>query len=80
MSQRRLLQSEELVEVSSSEKTMDFGLTILVMSSLSSAWIAAGSTGLLSHPLRRVLTLIFLGASVFVYRPCPWQTLRPDHH
>lgn len=31
---------------------------------LAAAWLAAGSTGLLAHPLRHVLTWILLGAAV----------------
>ncbi|MBN2589727.1 MAG: hypothetical protein JXA96_07685 [Sedimentisphaerales bacterium] len=71
MSQRRLLQSEGLTKDSSPEKKADYGLTFLIVFSLAAAWIAAGSTGLLSHPLRRVLTLSFLGIAILAPRPCP---------
>ncbi len=73
MSQRRLLQSEGYIKDSLPEKKTDYGLSILVIFSLAAAWIAAGSTGLLSHPLRKILTLIFLGIAVLAQRPCPWQ-------
>jgi len=35
-----------------------------VTAGLAAAWLAAGSTGLLAHPLRHVLTWILLGAAV----------------
>ena len=73
MSQRRLLQSEGLTKYSSTEKKTDYGLTILVIFSLAAAWLAAGSTGLISHPLRRILTLSFLAIAILAPRPCPWQ-------
>lgn len=73
MSQRRLLQSEGLTKDSSEEQNTDYGLTFLVVFSLAASWIAAGSTGLLSHPLRRILTLFFLGMAILAPRPCPWQ-------
>jgi len=34
------------------------------MAGLAAAWIAAGSTGLLAHPLRRALVLLLLGVAV----------------
>jgi len=36
---------------------------------LIAAWIAAGSTGLLGHPLRRAMTLLFLVVAILAYRP-----------
>jgi hypothetical protein len=73
VSQRRLLQSEGLKKDSSPETISYSGLTVFVISSLAAAWIAAGSTGLLAHPLRRVLTLVFLGIAILAHRPCPWE-------
>lgn len=73
MSQRRLLQSEGLTKDSSPEKKTDYGLTFLVVFSLAAAWIAAGSTGLLSHPLRHILTLLCISLAVLAPRPCPWH-------
>jgi hypothetical protein len=76
VSQRRLLQSEGLKKDSSPETISYSGLTIFVISSLAAAWIAAGSTGLLAHPLRRVITLVFLGIAILTPRPCPWRNNR----
>ena len=73
MSQRKLLQTEGLTRDSLQETTKDSVSIILIISSLTAAWIAAGSTGLLSHPLRKVLTLIFLIMAVFSQRPFPWK-------
>jgi len=52
-----------------------FGLVGLVaaIASLAAAWIAAGSTGLLAHPLRRMLTLAALGVAILAQRPFPWR-------
>jgi hypothetical protein len=36
---------------------------------LVAAWVAAGSVGLLAHPLRRAITLTFLIAAILVRRP-----------
>ncbi len=36
---------------------------------LAAAWLAAGSTGLLAHPLRKALTLLTLATAVLVQRP-----------
>ncbi|UCD49534.1 MAG: hypothetical protein JSW27_18625 [Phycisphaerales bacterium] len=41
-----------------------FGTVLALLACLAGAWIAAGSTGLLAHPLRRALTLIALGAAL----------------
>jgi hypothetical protein len=43
-----------------------FGLLPAVLSALAGAWIAAGSTGLLAHPLRRILVLVALGIALLV--------------
>ncbi len=40
------------------------GPLLAVLSALTSAWIAAGSTGLLAHPLRRICILVALGLSL----------------
>ncbi len=39
------------------------------MAGLAAAWIAAGSTGLVAHPLRRMLVVLLLGAAVLTQRP-----------
>jgi len=39
------------------------------LSCLAAAWIVAGSTGLLAHPLRRILTLVALGAALVLHSP-----------
>jgi hypothetical protein len=42
---------------------------VTALAGLVAAWVAAGSTGLLAHPLRRALTLLFLAIAVLVRRP-----------
>lgn len=49
-----------------------FGL-VAALAGLAAAWIAAGSTGLLAHPLRRTLTLAALGVTILAQRPFPWR-------
>jgi len=51
-----------------------FGTVLALLACLAAAWLAAGSTGLLAHPLRRALTLIALGAALLAPR---LGTLRP---
>jgi len=46
---------------------------IVVTAGLAAAWIAAGSTGLLAHPLRRALMMAALGIVILVPRPFPWR-------
>ncbi len=41
-----------------------FGPLLAVLSGLAAAWFAAGSTGLLAHPLRRTCTLIAIGIAL----------------
>ena len=50
------------------------GAVVAVIAGLAAAWIAAGSTGLLAHPLRRALTLTALGVVIFAQRPFPKRT------
>lgn len=47
------------------------GSVITVVAGVAAAWIAAGSTGLLSHPLRHCLTWIACGIAVIASWPCP---------
>jgi hypothetical protein len=49
------------------------GAVIAAIAGLAAAWIAAGSTGLLAHPLRRALTLAALGVVIIAQRPFPWR-------
>lgn len=49
-----------------------FGL-VAAIASLAAVWIAAGSTGLLAHSLRRALTLVALGVAICAQRPFPWR-------
>ena len=49
-----------------------FGL-VAAIAGLTAVWIAAGSTGLLAHPLRRMLTLTALGVAICAQRPFPWR-------
>lgn len=48
------------------------GPVIAMIAGLAAAWIAAGSTGLLAHPLRRALTLAALCVVIIAQRPFPW--------
>ncbi len=54
-------------------KTAASGPVIAAIAGLAAAWIAAGSTGLLAHPLRRTLTLAALGVVIIAQRPFPWR-------
>jgi hypothetical protein len=47
---------------------IDLSIIISAIAALAAAWIAAGSTGLLAHPLRRTLTLIALGVAIISHR------------
>jgi hypothetical protein len=58
--------------VGGSDPVQAFGL-VAALAGLAAAWIAAGSTGLLAHPLRRVLTLAALGVAILAQRPFPWR-------
>ena len=49
------------------------GPIVAAIASLAAAWIVAGSTGLLAHPLRRALTLTALGVAIFAQHPFPWR-------
>ena len=42
---------------------------VALAAGLIAAWVAAGSTGLLAHPLRRALTLLFLAVAILACRP-----------
>ena len=53
-----------------------FGGVVAALAGLSAAWIAAGSTGLLAHPLRRALILLFLGLALVVQSPIAKAGLR----
>lgn len=46
---------------------------VAVLAGLAAAWIAAGSAGLLAHPLRRLLTLLVLGLAVILQHPLTLQ-------
>ncbi len=46
------------------EASAAFGPVVAVLSALAAAWLAAGSTGLLAHPLRRTCALIALGIAL----------------
>lgn len=45
------------------------GPVVAAVASLAAAWIAAGSVGLLAHPLKRVLTLVALAVAALALRP-----------
>lgn len=42
---------------------------VVLIAGLAAAWIAAGSTGLLGHPLRKTLTLAALSIAILIPRP-----------
>jgi hypothetical protein len=65
--------SEELTTDCSAGALTALGPLIAVTAGLAAAWIAAGSTGLLAHPLRRALTLAALGIAIFAPHPSPWR-------
>ena len=48
---------------------------IAALAGLAGAWIAAGSTGLLGHPLRHALTCVALGLILIMLKP-RWQDRR----
>ena len=47
----------------------------MIVAGLAAAWIAAGSTGLLGHALRHVLTWTALGVVIAAGWPCRWCSL-----
>lgn len=51
-------------------------ITLALLAGIGAAWISAGSTGLLAHPLRHVLTWLALGTSALAARPEPGATAR----
>ncbi|MBN2182612.1 MAG: hypothetical protein JW715_11930 [Sedimentisphaerales bacterium] len=53
----------------STEALPEIETVVSALAGLAAAWIAAGSTGLLSHPLRRVLTLLALAVIILAQRP-----------
>ena len=65
--------TEELATDSPAGASASLGPVIAVIAGLAAAWIAAGSTGLLAHPLRRALTLAALGVVIIAQRPFPWR-------
>jgi hypothetical protein len=65
--------SEELATDCPAGASAAMGLLIAATAGLAAAWIAAGSTGLLAHPLRRALTLTALGVVILAPRPFPWR-------
>jgi hypothetical protein len=44
---------------------------VTTLAGVTAAWMAAGSVGLLAHPLQRALTLLLLGVAVLVQRTIP---------
>lgn len=46
------------------EASAAFGPVVAALSALAAAWLAAGSTGLLAHPLRRTCTLVAIGIAL----------------
>jgi hypothetical protein len=64
---------EELAPNCPAAASAALGPLIAATAGLAAAWIAAGSTGLLAHPLRRALTLVALGIAIFAPRPFAWR-------
>ena len=58
------IQTEHSEPSDQAATTAAFGPIVAALVSLAAAWIAAGSTGLLAHPLRRMLTLVALGVAL----------------
>ncbi len=50
-----------------------FGPLLAVLSALAGAWLAAGSTGLLAHPLRRVAVLVALVVALLAPGVVAWR-------
>ncbi len=65
--------TKELVADNQALASVELGQVVTAIASLAAAWMAAGSTGLLAHPLRRVLTLAGLGVAILVQHPFPWR-------
>lgn len=65
--------SRELVADNPAGASPELGPVVAALAGLAAAWIAAGSTGLLAHPLRRTLTLAALGVTILAQRPFPWR-------
>jgi hypothetical protein len=65
--------SEEFIPDCPAGASQALGPLIAATAGLAAAWIAAGSTGLLAHPLRRALTLTALGVVILAPRPFPWR-------
>ncbi len=59
-------QDERRVVDSTANAPAALGPLLAVLSALAAAWIAAGSTGLLAHPLRRISVLVALGVALLV--------------
>jgi len=57
-------QSERLSPEQRESPSLAFGPVLALLACLLGAWIAAGSIGLLAHPLRRVLVLLALGVAL----------------
>ncbi len=57
-------QDEQRMVDSPADASVAFGPLLAVLSALAAAWLAAGSTGLLAHPLRRTCTLIAIGIAL----------------
>ena len=65
--------NKQIDETHPAEITISAGLVIAIIAGLAGAWFAAGSTGLLSHPFRRILTLAALAVVIFAERPLSWR-------
>ncbi len=73
MSRNKQGKTEELTTDYPTGISSEWGPVFSAIAGLAAAWIAAGSIGLLSHPLRRALTLTALGVAIFALKPLPWR-------
>jgi len=56
--------------------SLAFGPVLATLACLAGAWIAAGSAGLLAHPLRKALTLVMLGGALLAPRTGTFRPVR----
>jgi len=71
VSRDRREKTEELAADGPRATLEELGPVVAAITGLAAAWIAAGSTGLLAHHLRRALTLVALGVAIFAQHPFP---------
>ena len=60
----RRQQSDSTAAEGAAQTHVDMLTVLAALAGITAAWIAAGSTGLLAHPLRRALTFVALGVAL----------------